>query len=197
MYKEVADPGKRYNRVNNPADPMTSSSQAFPDLAYKEWLIFSELHPELGAVLSWHFNTPFLSSVSYAPHYVLPLIMFLVKVPSKTGNKWSTANNRPFNLFQSPSSLHLQGFVSVDVHSPDPADCKPLGWGPVLLLHQSPQSHTRPWRAQADWMPHTRCRLQPVSAGWTVRELPVSLQPRKEKIKQTPHAAILKWPARL
>lgn len=36
VYKEVADPGKRYSRVNNHPCFMTSSFQAFPGLAHQK-----------------------------------------------------------------------------------------------------------------------------------------------------------------
>lgn len=36
VHKEVADPGRRYSRVNNPTHFMMNSSQAFPGLAYKK-----------------------------------------------------------------------------------------------------------------------------------------------------------------
>lgn len=36
VHKEVADPGKRYSRVNNHLYFMTSSLQAFPGLAHQK-----------------------------------------------------------------------------------------------------------------------------------------------------------------
>lgn len=36
VHKEVADPGRRYNRVNKPACFIMSFSQMFPGFAYKK-----------------------------------------------------------------------------------------------------------------------------------------------------------------
>lgn len=158
VHKEVADPGRRYSRVNNPADFMTSSYPGVPRLGLQEITALRWATARaVCCVLSWHFTTPFLSTISYALKDMLPLITFLVKVEKQVTNDLLQIIDHlicfnPHPPFTS-RALSLLMFIALTQQTASP-------W--ALLLHQSPahQSHVRQWRAQADWPSHARCGLQ-------------------------------------
>lgn len=92
--KEVADPGRRYSRVNNSALLYEELFLGVLGLGLREITALQQATARAErCFLSGYCTASSLSGISYAPGHKLPPVTFPVKAPSKTGSKWSVARN--------------------------------------------------------------------------------------------------------